>query len=192
MSAPDIDDLAAKFAKQVNDELAAFRAASSKKNNQQLTDLPDLKVKVSNQSVTKIRKPKEQAEQIVKGVSWTCSSAHMSDNARHVDLTKDGKYVVAPSKDLAAEEFKAFTDAWNGAMKAAGLLNYKGETGYSEGDAYHLELPDSKLPVTDKRVQECLTYYAQMTRDDGKKKNAKFENDSAIKKFLDDYEKKKK
>jgi hypothetical protein len=142
--------------------------------------------------VTKIRKPKEQAEQIVKGVSWTCSSAHMSDNARHVDLTKDGKYVVAPSKDLAAEEFKAFTDAWNGAMKAAGLLNYKGETGYSEGDAYHLELPDSKLPVTDKRVQECLTYYAQMTRDDGKKKNAKFENDSAIKKFLDDYEKKKK
>lgn len=192
MSAPDIDDLAAKFAKQVNDDLAAFRAASSKKNNQQLTDLPDLKVKVSNQSVTKIRKPKEQAEQIVKGVSWTCSSAHMSDNARHVDLTKDGKYVVAPSKDLAAEEFKAFTDAWNGAMKAAGLLNYKGETGYSEGDAYHLELPDSKLPVTDKRVQECLTYYAQMTRDDGKKKNAKFENDSAIKKFLDDYEKKKK
>jgi hypothetical protein len=192
MSAPDIDDLAAKFAKQVNDELAAFRAASSRKNNQQLTDLPDLKVKVSNQSVTKIRKPKEQAEQIVKGVSWTCSSAHMSDNARHVDLTKDGKYVVAPSKDLAAEEFKAFTDAWNGAMKAAGLLNYKGETGYSEGDAYHLELPDSKLPVTDKRVQECLTYYAQMTRDDGKKKNAKFENDSAIKKFLDDYEKKKK
>ena len=192
MSAPDIDDLAAKFARQLNDELAAFRAASSKKNNQQLTDLPDLKVKVSNQSVTKIRKPKEQAEQIVKGVSWTCSSAHMSDNARHVDLTKDGKYVVAPSKDLAAEEFKAFTDAWNGAMKAAGLLNYKGETGYSEGDAYHLELPDSKLPVTDKRVQECLTYYAQMTRDDGKKKNAKFENDSAIKKFLDDYEKKKK
>ena len=192
MSAPDIDDLAAKFAKQVNDELAAFRAASSRKNNQQLTDLPDLKVKVSNQSVTKIRKPKEQAEQIVKGVSWTCSSAHMSDNARHVDLTKDGKYVVAPSKDLTAEEFKAFTDAWNGAMKAAGLLNYKGETGYSEGDAYHLELPDSKLPVTDKRVQECLTYYAQMTRDDGKKKNAKFENDSAIKKFLDDYEKKKK
>jgi hypothetical protein len=192
MALPNIDDAVTKLAKQVNDALTAYRADAAKKDNKKPEELPDLKVKVSNQAVTKVRKPKEQAEQIVKGVSWTCSSAHMSDNARHVDLSKDGKYVVAPSKDLSADEFKTFKDAWNAAMKANGLLNYKAKDGYDEGDAYHLELPDAKLPVSDKRVQECLEEYADMTRNDGKKKNVAFEKDSTIKKWLDDWEKKNK
>jgi hypothetical protein len=55
-----------------------------------------------------------------------------------------------------------------------------------------VELPDAKLPFADKRVQECLAHYAKLTRDDGKKKNASFEKDSQIKKYLEDYEKKKK
>jgi predicted transcriptional regulator YdeE len=192
MGQPNIDDAATKLAKQVNDALIAYRADAAKKDNKKPEELPELKVKVSNLAVTKVRKPKEQAEQIVKGVSWTCSSAHMSDNARHVDLSKAGKYVVAPSKDLTADEFKTFKDAWNAAMKANGLLNYKAKDGYDEGDAYHLELPDAKLPVSDKRVQECLEEYADMTRNDGKKKNAAFEKDSTIKKWLDDWEKKNK
>ena len=192
MGQPNIDDAATKFAKQVNDALIAFRTDAAKKDNKKPEELPELKVKVSNLAVTKVRKPKEQAEQIVKGVSWTCSSAHMSDNARHVDLSKAGKYVVAPSKDLTADEFKTFKDAWNAAMKANGLLNYKAKDGYDEGDAYHLELPDAKLPTSDKRVQECLEEYADMTRNDGKKKNAAFEKDSTIKKWLDDWEKKNK
>jgi hypothetical protein len=192
MAQPNIDDAATKFAKQVNDALIAYRADAAKKDNKKPEELPELKVKVSNLAVTKVRKPKEQAEQIVKGVSWTCSSAHMSDNARHVDLSKAGKYVVAPSKDLTADEFKTFKDAWNAAMKANGLLNYKAKDGYDEGDAYHLELPDAKLPVSDKRVQECLEEYADMTRNDGKKKNVAFEKDSTIKKWLDDWEKKNK
>ena len=192
MGQPNIDDAATKFAKQVNDALIAYRADAAKKDNKKPEELPELKVKVSNLAVTKVRKPKEQAEQIVKGVSWTCSSAHMSDNARHVDLSKAGKYVVTPSKDLTADEFKTFKDAWNAAMKANGLLNYKAKDGYDEGDAYHLELPDAKLPVSDKRVQECLEEYADMTRNDGKKKNVAFEKDSTIKKWLDDWEKKNK
>ena len=192
MALPNIDDAATKFAKQVNDALIAYRAEAAKKDNKKPEELPELKVKVSNLAVTKVRKPKEQAEQIVKGVSWTCSSAHMSDNARHVDLSKAGKYVVAPSKDLTADEFTAFKNAWNAAMKANGLLNYKAKDGYDEGDAYHLELPDAKLPVSDKRVQECLEEYADMTRNDGKKKNLAFEKDSTIKKWLDDWEKKNK
>jgi hypothetical protein len=192
MAQPNIDDAATKFAKQVNDALTAYRADAAKKDNKKPEELPELKVKVSNLAVTKVRKPKEQAEQIVKGVSWTCSSAHMSDNARHVDLSKAGKYIVAPSKDLSADEFTTFKDAWNAAMKANGLLNYKAKDGYDEGDAYHLELPDAKLPISDKRVQECLGEYADMTRNDGKKKNLAFEKDSTIKKWLDDWEKKNK
>jgi hypothetical protein len=192
MALPNIDDAATKFAKQVNDALTAYRTDAAKKDNKKPEALPELKVKVSNLAVTKVRKPKEQADQIVKGVSWTCSSAHMSDNARHVDLSKDGKYVVAPSKDLTADEFTAFKDAWNAAMKANGLFNYKAKDGYDESEAYHLELPDTKLPISDKRVQEYLEEYADMTRNDGKKKNVAFEKDSAIKKWLDDWEKKNK
>ena len=192
MTLPNIDNAAAKLAKQMNDALTTYRTNTTKKDNKKPEELPELKVKVSNLAVTKVRKPKEQAEQIVKGVSWTCSSAHMSDNARHVDLSKAGKYVVTPSKDLTADEFKAFKDAWNAAMKANGLLNYKAKDGYDEGDAYHLELPDAKLPINDKRVQECLAEYADMTRNDNKKKNLNFEKDSAIKKWLDDWAKKNK
>jgi hypothetical protein len=192
MSAPNIDDAAKKFAQHLNDALSAFRADAAKKASKKVEELPELKVKVSNQAVTKVRSPKDQADQIVKGVSWTCSSAHMSDNARHIDLFKDAKYVVSPKSDLSADEYQAFTDAWTDGMKKNGLLNYKAQAGYNEGDAYHVELPDAKLPFADKRVQECLGQYAKLTRDDGKKKNAAFEKDSQIKKFLEDYEKKKK
>ena len=185
-----IDDLATKFAQQVNAALATYRTNAAKAANKKPTDLPELKVTVSKLAVTKVRVPKEQAEQIVKGVSWTCSSAHMGDNARHVALSKAGKYVAKPSTDLTADEFKAFTEAWNAAMTANGLKNYAGKDGFNESDAYHLELPDSKLPFSDKRVQECLVHYAKMTREDGKKKNEKFEKDAQIKKYLDEYEKK--
>src|SRR4051812_29737012 len=188
MALPNIDDAATKFAKQVNDALTAFRADAAKKDNKKPEELPELKVKVSDQAVTKVRKPKEQAEQIVKGVGWTSSSAHMSDNARHVDLSKAGKYVVAPSKDLTADEFKAFKDAGNAAMKAKGLFNYKAQDGYDEGDAYPLESPGPKLPIGDKRVQECLEEYADMTRNENKKKDVAFEKDSALKKWLVDWE----
>jgi len=190
MSTPNIDDVAKKFAEDLNAALVAFRATEAKKNNKKVEDIPELAARVSKQAVTKVREPKDQAEQIVKGVSWTCSSAHMSDNARHIDLFKNSKYVVSPKSDLTADEYKVFTDSWTSALKENGLLNYKGQPGYNEGDAYHVELPDSKLPFTDKRVQECLTQYAKLTRDDGKKKNTKFESDAKIKKFLEDYEKK--
>ena len=192
MGQPNIDDAATKVAKQVNDALIAYRADAAKKDNKKPEELPELKVKVSNLAVTKVHKPKEQAEQIVKGVSWTCSSAHMSDNARHIDLFKGKDYIVDPKTGLTDDEYKAFTGAWTAAMKKNGVLNYKGEAGYNNGDAYHIELPDSKLPFNDKRVQECVAEYAKLTRDDGKKKNAAFEKDAQIKKYLDDYEKKQK
>jgi len=192
MSTPNIDDVAKKFSDELNTALADFRAEAAKKESKKVDEIPVLTTRVSKSAVTKVRAPKDQAEQIVKGVSWTCSSAHMSDNARHIDLFKGKDYIVDPKTGLTDDEYKAFTGAWTAAMKKNGVLNYKGEAGYNNGDAYHIELPDSKLPFTDKRVQECVAQYAKLTRDDGKKKNTAFEKDAQIKKYLDDYEKKQK
>jgi hypothetical protein len=186
----DIDDLVAKFAKQVNSDLTAFRAESAKDQKKQVKDIPELKVVVRKQAAAKFRTPKEQADKIVEGHSWACTSSHMTDNARHVALNKSGKYVNSPHKDLTKEEYVAFKDAWNDGLAKAVLRNYEGKAVYNETDAYHVELPDSKLPPGDKRVQECLGHYAKMTRDDGMKKNEKFETNDYVKKFLDNYVKK--
>ena len=69
MSAPNISDLAKSFAKQVNDALIAYRTIANKQTPKPATTPAELKVKVSNQAVTRVREPKDQAEQIVKGVS---------------------------------------------------------------------------------------------------------------------------
>jgi hypothetical protein len=139
MSAPDIKALTVKFAQLVNAHLAAFRAEKANSNNKELKEVPELKVVVNSQGATKIRTPEEQAQQVLAGRSWTCSSSHMTDNARHVGLNKNGRYVKAASRELDDDEFKAFKEIWNSAMVACGLGNYKGELGYNESDAYHLK-----------------------------------------------------
>ena len=178
MATPNINDVVKKFSQDLNNTLAAYRAEVAKKENKKLEEVPELRTRLSKLTGTAERTPKEQAQDILKNISWTCSSAHMGDNARHLDLFKDTKYIVKPKSELTPEEYKALTEAWTDAMKKNGLLNYAAREGYDEGDAFHVELPDGKLPFSDKRVQECLEYYAEMTRDKSGKKNVKFEVDS--------------
>src|SRR5262249_46569924 len=138
----------------------------------------------------KVRTPRQQAELIVKGRSWSASSSHMTDNARHINLRKGNKVIVDAKRELTPEEYRAFVQAWNDALRASGLRNYKNGTTYDHGVEFHLELPDTKLPFTDARVEQCLAEYARMTRDEGKKKNAKFEKERKVNQYLSDYEKK--
>ena len=175
------------FPRCVNAELAVFRAETSRSSPDPRL-VPEREVRVSDLDVTRIRTPVQQAELVVKGRSWTCSSSHKTDKARHVALYKNGTYVAKPSLDLTPLEYRAFTAAWNLSMKAAGLRNYAGKHGFNETDAYHVELPDSKLPFADKRVQEWLHHYARKTRDEGRPRNVKFENnDERVRRFLQRY-----
>jgi hypothetical protein len=77
-------------------------------------------------------------------------------------------------------------------MSTHGLKNHKGKDGWGDGDEFHFELPDSKVPKSDKRVQACLIHYAKITRVDGEKRNTKFESDpnwkAALKEHLQKYE----
>jgi hypothetical protein len=64
-------------------------------------------------------------------------------------------------------------------MKAAGVKTHKGKDSYGEGDEYHLELTDTKLKSSDKRVKACYPEYARLTRSEGKAQNDRFETKHA-------------
>jgi hypothetical protein len=122
-----------------------------------------------------------------EGWSWTCASSHMVDMARHVDL-----YAAAPGKTAMAvmlkpdtpfgskdEHFMTYAEwqaEWTKAMKAQDLRNYVGGKTYHAGDAYHVELPNSRMLHSAPEVQTCMKTYAEMTRLGKYKPNTKFEN----------------
>lgn len=131
------------------------------------------------------RTPQAQAESVSKNKSWTCAGAHMVDKARHVKMLygAPGKkpktsWDVAGAFGSKEQHFMtkpALQTKWKALMKKHGLKNFKGQDGWGEGDAFHFELADSKVPKSDKRVQACLIHYAKITRIDGKPRNNSFE-----------------
>ncbi len=132
------------------------------------------------------RTPESQAEKLVgpRPTSWTCSSAHLADQARHVRLTINGKIPgfggsKGPEDQLTEEfskEFKeSFIKAWGEVMKEVKLKNYKGKEGWAPGDAYHLEMPEGKLAKGSDKVKKCLTEYERLVGDDENKKNSSIE-----------------
>ncbi len=112
----------------------------------------------------------------------------MADKARHVIMKVDGKVSFDPKKAIG-DDFDAFKKKWGEAMKSNGLKNFKAGDGWAEGDAFHLELADSKIAKTDDRVKACLEEYARLSRKENKGKNDKFEKDYAsdLKAYLDQY-----
>lgn len=150
------------------------------------------------------RSPEQQATYVSNGTSWTCAGAHMLDKARHVFMHY-GAAGKKPKKSWAVSEafgnkdhhFVTLSDLktkWASLMKTHGLKNHNGKDGWGEGDAFHFELPDSKVPRGDKRVQACLAHYAKLTRIDGKSRNTSFETGSwksVLKPHLEKAEKKK-
>ena len=193
--ADDIESKVKEFAKAMDKACADLRKArmekakkdGDKKDDKKKGDPPVVTWVLSTGAVAKVRTPEEQAEQVVANKSWTCQSAHMTDNARHVLMKVDGKVNWDPKKTMG-DDFEAFKKLWGEAMKKQGLKNYKGQDGWGAGDEFHLETPDAKLEKSDKRVQACFEEYAKLTRKDGKSKNDKFEETYA--KDLEPYIKK--
>lgn len=134
------------------------------------------------------RSPEQQAEGVSNGKSWTCAGAHMVDKARHVKMLygPPGKaaktsWDVKNAFGTKDQHFVTLADLkkeWTRLMKKHGLKNYRGGDGWGDGDAFHFELPESKVPRSDKRVQACLAHYAKITRLDGKPINETFEKGS--------------
>jgi hypothetical protein len=201
----DIEALVKSFAKDMTDACAKLRKArmektkkeadkkkDDKKKDKKTQDPPVVTFDLDKNAATKSRTPAEQAAEVAAGKSWVCWGAHMADKARHVVMKADGKVTWDPKKTMG-EDFDDFKKSWADAMKSNGLKNAKGGDGWYDGDAFHLELPDSKIAKTDARVAACFEEYARLTRKEGKEKNDKFEQDYAkdLEKYLAPYEKEK-
>ena len=125
---------------------------------------------------------------MVASCSWVCWGAHMADKARHVVMKADGKVTWDAKKSLGAD-FETFKKLWAAVMSRHGLKNARGKDGWYDGDAFHLELSDSKIARTDERVKACLSEDARLSREQNKGRNEKFEKDYAkdLKPYLDKY-----
>lgn len=204
----DIESLTKVFAADMTDACAVLRKArigqakkqvggatkdksnDKKKDDKNAADPPEVTFALDPNPATKSRTPAEQAEQVVAGRSWVCWGAHMADKARHVVMKAAGKVTWDPKKTMG-DDYDAFKKKWAEVMKAKGLKNAKGGDGWYEGDAFHLELADSKISKTDERVKACLAEYVRLSREEKKGTNETFEKDyaSLLKEYLQKYEK---
>lgn len=177
--------------KKAADKTAKDKKDDKKKDDKKAADPPEVTFILDPNSATKCRTPAEQAAQVVSGRSDVCWSSHMADKARHVIMKADGK-VTFDYKKTMGDDFDAFKKKWGEVMKAKGLKNFKTGDGWAEGDAFHLEMADSRISKTDDRVKACLDEYARLSRQEkGGKKNTSFEKTYAglLKEYLAKYEK---
>jgi hypothetical protein len=192
--ANEIEKQVKAFAEDLNKELVTLR--TSRLEEAQKTDpkatVPVVTFTLSKGKDSLSRTPEEQAKLVSDGSSWVCWSGHMTDKARHVLMKVDGKVDWDPKKALG-KDFEDYKKKWNSLMTTHGLKNYKGGDGYAPGDEFHLELPDSKMAKDDERAKKCLDEYARISREEGGKKNAKFDKQYAalLKPYFEKYEKKK-
>jgi hypothetical protein len=159
--------------KAVNSALADHYKTTKTKASDQLS----LSVATGKGAIQ--RTPAEQADFVLKQVSWTMNSSHMSDGAKHINL-KQGPLVTWALHQISVKDKAAFavmTKAWDKAMAANDIRNFSGGKKFDPfgGDAMHMELPDSRLKDNDKRVEEALEIYAKATRIEGRAKNLAFE-----------------
>lgn len=209
----DIEALTKKFAEDMSSECASLRKSrvekakkaaakapaskdaqkDPKKDPKKEAEPPVVSFVFDPSKATQARTPAEQAAQVVAGRSWVCWGAHMADKARHVMMKVDGKVSWDPKKALG-EDFDEFKKIWAATMKRHGLKNAAGKDGWYEGDAFHLELSDSKIAKTDDRVKACFDEYARLSRQENKGKNDKFEKNYAsdLKAYLEKYTPKEK
>jgi len=191
--ADDIETLCKKMVSDANAQLDKYEKQEIKKGVKKPNSM---RLFLSEYDKSKSRTPEDQAKEVLAGRSWTCNSSHLADAARHVGLKLNGK-VTFDLKKLqrdSKDDYDKFVEVYGEAMKKQGLRNFKGGANFDPlgADPFHMELKDSRLPENDPRVQKCLLTYAQATRDDGQRKNDKFENEGYVKKFMEEYEQAKK
>ncbi len=203
-SSTDIDKRAGRFCRDMEGAWADFKKTKGTKDKKSSkadeaskdatpAEIPTLTFSVSKNSSSNSRTPKQQAAEVAAGRSSVCWSAHMSDKSRHILMTVDGKAVTDSAKveKLLGDYFDDFTSTWGMELKTCGLVNYRGRDGWGgAGDGFHVELPESKISQTDERAVACMEEYARLTREDGKKKNDKFEREyaSSLKGILKKYD----
>lgn len=184
----DVEALAAKLATTMTTKAKAIQddrtkagakkdakggAKAAPKGGAKKEVIPTVKFVMSKNPVTKSRTPAEQAKLVVSGASSVCWSAHLADSARDITMVTTPK--MNRLEEIFGDRFDDFKTSWMDARKSLGLKDAAGKDGWVSWDPFHVEMPDSKVDKNDVRAQACIEEYVRLTREDGKKKNQKFE-----------------
>lgn len=184
----NIDELALRFVDEMTRKCASIREVilhESQRGREATTSRnpPPLLIPVLTFRVAKgrgaFRTPAVQAEILVEGLTQVCWSAHMLDKARDINMYANGTFVRNLDLTLSKTYLKAFKAAWVDIRTKVGLVDARGGWGWYTIDPLHVELPDSKLKMTDERSIACLDEYARLTRVENRPINKRFEENYA-------------
>jgi hypothetical protein len=188
----DIQKKTDGFISGMNGELESMKKDLEKKNKgaKGAAKIPEITLVQDKNKATYARTPEEHVKELLENDSWTFTSRHMNNAARHVLVKVDGKITFAINKAKGWEpyDFEEVKKAWVAQMKKQDLRNYKDKLDWGTGDELHLQLPDSEPSLSDPNVKKVIELYLTATRKDGKKKNDTLETD--FKKVIEEYEKK--
>lgn len=184
----DITDACRKFISALEDECALARAETMKPFRSAVATgetIPEdqlfpakVKGRIKSTGKAGFRSSAEQADSLTKR-SPSCFSAHMTNKARHVNVSVNGgKFCAGLSGlKLSKDNQKRFKAAWVAAMKRAGVHNNKGVLAWGQGDEFHLQLPGAykRSSQTRNLERKCLDAYLKLTREGSNPKNTDFE-----------------
>jgi len=139
---------------------------------------PTLAFSVSRNKTSSFRTPLEQAAQVAANRSWVCWGAHMSNMARHVVPSIDGRSFTdgdAFERQLGAH-LSWFVAIWENTLRSCGLRDASGGQHWYKKDPLHIELPGAKIPQTDPRARACVMEYVRLVNVGHRSRNLKFEH----------------
>src|SRR4051812_15479101 len=188
----DIQKKTDAFISGMNGELESMKKDLEKKNKgaKGAAEIPEITLVLDKNKATYARTPEEQVKELLDNKSWTFTSRHMNNAARHVLVKVDGKisWAINKAKGWEPYDFEEVKKAWVAQMKKQDLRNFADKLAWGTGDELHLQLPDSEPSLSDPNVQKVVELYVTATRKNGKAKNDKLEQ--SFPKVIADCEKK--
>lgn len=183
---------------QTNGTAGASYDISSKKSGtlKKADRVPTIRLVHNNQDITASRTAEQHVKLLLNNKSWSFTSRHLGDAARHVLIEVEGSTNNSLNMNANGQkkwdpyDFGNVKKAWVKEMKAQKLTNAADAQAWCESDSLHLQLPESNPGLDSDIVKEVIELYMKATREDGKKKNDKLEK--KFKKVIEDYEKKMK
>lgn len=184
------------FLKDMNQKLAEYRKEleenSQRTQGQKQPKIPVITFVHNKNTSSYMRTPRQHVDSLLKNRSWTFTSRHLSNSARHILIKIDGavNWEVDNKETWKPYDFDKIKQMWDTCMNTHTLSNYKGKSGWGSGDPLHLELPNSSPRLNHPIVRKVIQLYVEETRVNGKPKNEKLERVQRFKRAIEQYEKK--
>lgn len=180
------------FIQDMNRELASYRKELEKSKDRN-GEIPHIKFVHNNNKSSYMRTPKQHVESLINNKSWTFTSRHLSESARHVLLLVDGKlnWEVEKTDTWRPYDLGRVKNIWQRTMEKHDLRNFKGKKGWGGNDPLHLELPNSNPGLNHPKVKKVIQLYIKETRINGRPKNKKLERVKKFQRIIEKFQSRK-